>query len=124
MNGIPLILLSLFFVWSSSFYQNKTGAIIKSNLQTTENLKVQFAKKRVEGDHQIMISEIVYRIPENIKDKISQPFFAAKPTGQCSGLGLSLSNDIVKAHVGTLKVSYKTEEGTKSVLDLPTASKK
>jgi signal transduction histidine kinase len=43
-------------------------------------------------------------IPESIKDKIFQPFFTTKPTGQGTGLGLSLSYDIVKAHGGELKV--------------------
>jgi C4-dicarboxylate-specific signal transduction histidine kinase len=43
-------------------------------------------------------------IPENIKYKIFQPFFTTKPTGSGTGLGLSLSYDIVKAHGGELKV--------------------
>jgi hypothetical protein len=46
-------------------------------------------------------------IPDSIKDKIFQPFFTTKPTGQGSGLGLSLSYDIVKAHGGQLKVETK-----------------
>ena len=50
-------------------------------------------------------------IPEAIKDKIFQPFFTTKPTGQGTGLGLSLSYDIVKAHGGELKVETKEEEG-------------
>ncbi|ULQ52762.1 sensor histidine kinase [Flavihumibacter fluvii] len=48
-------------------------------------------------------------IPQKVMDKIFQPFFTTKPTGQGTGLGLSLSYDIVKAHGGDLKV--KTEEG-------------
>jgi two-component system, NtrC family, sensor kinase len=51
-------------------------------------------------------------IPEHIKDKIFQPFFTTKPTGQGTGLGLSLSYDIVKAHGGELKV--ETIEGAGS----------
>jgi signal transduction histidine kinase len=49
-------------------------------------------------------------IPDSIKEKIFQPFFTTKPTGQGTGLGLSLSYDIVKAHGGELKVD--TTEGT------------
>jgi two-component system, NtrC family, sensor kinase len=49
-------------------------------------------------------------IPDSIKEKIFQPFFTTKPTGQGTGLGLSLSYDIVKAHGGELKV--ETTEGT------------
>jgi two-component system, NtrC family, sensor kinase len=51
-------------------------------------------------------------IPQNIKEKIFQPFFTTKPTGQGTGLGLSLSYDIVKAHGGELKVETKEGQGT------------
>ena len=50
--------------------------------------------------------------PDNIKDKIFQPFFTTKDTGQGTGLGLSLSYDIVKAHGGQLKVETKEGKGT------------
>ena len=51
-------------------------------------------------------------IPDAIKEKIFQPFFTTKPTGQGTGLGLSLSYDIIKAHGGELKVESKEGEGT------------
>lgn len=53
-------------------------------------------------------------IPEDIKDKIFQPFFTTKPTGQGTGLGLSLSYDIVKAHGGELTVESYTGPETKN----------
>ena len=50
-------------------------------------------------------------IPQKVFDKIFQPFFTTKPTGQGTGLGLSLSYDIIKAHGGEIKVETKEGEG-------------
>lgn len=63
-------------------------------------------------------------IPEEIKEKIMQPFFTTKPTGQGTGLGLSLSYDIVKAHGGELKVEIATaeQEGTTFIITLPVSN--
>ena len=58
-------------------------------------------------------------IPSNALDKIFQPFFTTKPTGQGTGLGLSLSYDIIKAHGGELKVESKKNKGTKFFVQLP-----
>ena len=58
-------------------------------------------------------------IPESIREKIFQPFFTTKPTGQGTGLGLSLAYDIVKAHGGELKVESEEREGTEFVIQLP-----
>ncbi len=57
-------------------------------------------------------------IPQNIVDKIFQPFFTTKPTGQGTGLGLSLSYDIIKAHGGELKVETKEGEGSMFIIQL------
>jgi two-component system, NtrC family, sensor kinase len=57
-------------------------------------------------------------IPQKVLDKIFQPFFTTKPTGQGTGLGLSLSYDIVKAHGGELKVETKEGEGSKFIIVL------
>jgi two-component system NtrC family sensor kinase len=59
-------------------------------------------------------------IPKNLVDKIFQPFFTTKPTGSGTGLGLSLSYDIVtKGHGGELKVETKEGEGTTFIIHLP-----
>jgi two-component system, NtrC family, sensor kinase len=58
-------------------------------------------------------------IPQKILDKIFQPFFTTKPTGQGTGLGLSLAYDIVKAHGGELKVETKEGEGSEFIIQLP-----
>jgi signal transduction histidine kinase len=57
-------------------------------------------------------------IPSSIVDKIFQPFFTTKPTGSGTGLGLSLSYDIVKAHGGELKVETKEGEGSEFIIQL------
>ncbi len=57
-------------------------------------------------------------IPQKVLDKIFQPFFTTKPTGQGTGLGLSLSYDIVKAHGGELKVETKEGEGSEFIIVL------
>jgi signal transduction histidine kinase len=60
-------------------------------------------------------------IPQNIVDKIFQPFFTTKPTGSGTGLGLSLSYDILKAHGGEIKVESHGGEGTEFVIYLKTS---
>ena len=66
----------------------------------------------------ITVSDNGAGIPENIVDKIFQPFFTTKPSGQGTGLGLSLSYDIVKAHGGKLSVESQIGEGTQFILQL------
>lgn len=59
-------------------------------------------------------------IPDAIKDKIMQPFFTTKPAGEGTGLGLSLSYDIiVKAHKGTININSKEGEGSEFIITLP-----
>jgi signal transduction histidine kinase len=58
-------------------------------------------------------------IPQSIIDKIFQPFFTTKPTGQGTGLGLSLAYDIAKAHGGEIKVESKENEFTRFIFQLP-----
>jgi signal transduction histidine kinase len=58
-------------------------------------------------------------IPKKVLDKIFQPFFTTKPSGEGTGLGLSLSYDIIKAHNGELKVETKEGEGAEFIIILP-----
>ena len=55
-------------------------------------------------------------IPEKILDKIFQPFFTTKPTGQGTGLGLSLAYDIIKAHGGEIEVRTNEGEGAEFII--------
>ncbi|MBD0277488.1 MAG: histidine kinase, partial [Flavisolibacter sp.] len=62
-------------------------------------------------------------IPQAVADKIFQPFFTTKPTGEGTGLGLSLSYDITtKGHGGELKVETKEGEGTEFIIFIPLLS--
>jgi len=61
-------------------------------------------------------------IPESIKEKIFQPFFTTKPTGQGTGLGLSLSYDIIKVHGGEICLETKENEGSTFTIELNTKS--
>jgi two-component system NtrC family sensor kinase len=81
---------------------------------------VSVSTKRINGKVEILVADNGNGIPQKVLDKIFQPFFTTKPTGQGTGLGLSLSYDIVKAHGGELKVETKEGEGTVFVIHLPT----
>ena len=58
-------------------------------------------------------------VPEAVKNKIFQPFFTTKPSGQGTGLGLSLSYDIIKAHGGEINLQTKEGLGTTFIINLP-----
>jgi len=85
-------------------------------------LLVVVSTKRLNGKVEIKIKDNGNGIPEKIVDKIFQPFFTTKPTGQGTGLGLSLAYDIIKAHGGEIKVNTKDSEGSEFVIQLPTTS--
>ncbi|HKC35386.1 MAG TPA: ATP-binding protein [Chitinophagaceae bacterium] len=73
---------------------------------------VTVSTKRINNKVEVSVKDNGKGIPQRVLDKIFQPFFTTKPTGQGTGLGLSLSYDIVKAHGGELKVETKEGEGT------------
>jgi signal transduction histidine kinase len=87
----------------------------------TENYDptVSVSTKKVNDKVEIKVADNGNGIPSSIVDKIFQPFFTTKPTGQGTGLGLSLSYDIVKAHGGELKVETKEGKGTEFIIQLP-----
>jgi signal transduction histidine kinase len=81
---------------------------------------VTVSTKNLGDKIQISVKDNGNGIPEAIKEKIFQPFFTTKPTGQGTGLGLSLSYDIVKAHAGAFEVESKEGEGCEFIISLPT----
>jgi len=82
---------------------------------------VSVSTKKKENVIEISVKDNGNGIPEPIKEKIFQPFFTTKPAGQGTGLGLSLSYDIVKAHGGELNVETKEGEGSEFIIKLPVA---
>ena len=79
---------------------------------------VSVSTKKSKDKVEIKIKDNGNGIPQKVLDKIFQPFFTTKPTGQGTGLGLSLSYDIVKAHGGELKVETKEREGAEFIIQL------
>jgi two-component system NtrC family sensor kinase len=80
---------------------------------------VSISTKKMDNKVEIKVSDNGNGIPQKVLDKIFQPFFTTKPTGQGTGLGLSLSYDIVKAHGGELKVETKEGKGSTFIIQIP-----
>ena len=89
----------------------------KLNIEEYEPI-VSIQTKSVYDKIEIKVSDNGNGIPQKVLDKIFQPFFTTKPTGQGTGLGLSLSYDIIKAHGGELKVETKEGEGSQFTIQL------
>jgi signal transduction histidine kinase len=80
---------------------------------------VKIATAKQQDKIEIRVADNGTGIPASVKEKIFQPFFTTKPTGQGTGLGLSLSYDIVKAHGGELRVDTKEKVGTTFIIQIP-----
>jgi len=113
-QDIGRVLINLF---NNAFYathqkQKTAGPNYKPTLEVSTSVNDGFAEIRVKDNGS--------GIPEHIKDKIMQPFFTTKPTGEGTGLGLSMSYDIlVKGHNGTIEVDTKENEYTQFTIKLP-----
>ena len=113
-QDIGRVILNLF---TNAFY-----AVNQKKQQGVDGYEptVSISTKKIGNKIQIQISDNGDGIPQKFLDKIFQPFFTTKPTGQGTGLGLSLSYDIVtKGHGGELKVETRENEGTKFIIMLP-----
>jgi signal transduction histidine kinase len=112
-QDIGRVLLNLY---NNAFYavDKRQGAEGKEYVPT-----VSVSTKKTRNSVTISVSDNGGGIPENIKEKIFQPFFTTKPTGSGTGLGLSLSYDIVKANGGEIKLSTGEKETTEFIIQLP-----
>ena len=89
-----------------------TNAFLCSNRKEKQNGDdyepiVSVSTKKINNTIQLTVKDNGNGIPQKVLDKIFQPFFTTKPTGEGTGLGLSLSYDIIKAHGGEIKVETK-----------------
>ncbi len=112
-QDIGRVLLNLF---NNAFYS------VNEKLKTAnENYKplIFIQTKKIDDKVEMIVSDNGNGIPKNIIDKIFHPFFTTKPTGEGTGLGLSLSYDIIKAHGGEIRVETKEGEGTQFIIQLP-----
>jgi two-component system, NtrC family, sensor kinase len=104
-----------------NLYNNAFYAVAEKKKNSPENYDptISVGTKNVRNKVEIRVADNGNGIPQKVLDKIFQPFFTTKPTGQGTGLGLSLSYDIVKAHGGEIKVDTKEGEGGEFVIQLP-----
>jgi len=104
-----------------NLYNNAFYAVNEKKKTADENYQptVSVQTKKIADKIEIIVKDNGNGIPQNIVDKIFQPFFTTKPTGQGTGLGLSLSYDIIKAHGGEIKVETKEGEGAEFINQLP-----
>jgi signal transduction histidine kinase/ligand-binding sensor domain-containing protein len=104
---------------NNAFYAVSEKQKAESLLQKAYEPIVSVSTKRINDKVEIKVSDNGNGIPQKVLDKIFQPFFTTKPTGQGTGLGLSLSYDIVKAHSGEITVATKEGEGSEFIIQLP-----
>ncbi len=104
-----------------NLYNNAFYAVNEKSMQQAASSEptVSVTTKKLNNAIELTVKDNGNGIPKNIVDKIFQPFFTTKPTGQGTGLGLSLSYDIIKAHAGDITVQSKEGEGSKFTIRLP-----
>ena len=104
-----------------NLYNNAFYAVMEKKKTQGEDYEPTISVSTKKTNHKIIITvrDNGNGIPQKVKDKIFQPFFTTKPTGQGTGLGLSLSYDIVKAHGGEIRMQTSEGEFTEFEIQLP-----
>jgi len=113
-QDIGRVLLNLI---NNAFYAvNQKAKTAGANYKPIVELSTSHTNDQIE----IKVKDNGNGIPDNIKDKIMQPFFTTKPTGEGTGLGLSLSYDIVvKSHGGNILINSAEGNGSEFIINLP-----
>jgi len=104
-----------------NLYNNAFYAVNERNNELAVGYEptVSVSTKKTGNSIEVRVRDNGNGIPQGVLDKIFNPFFTTKPTGQGTGLGLSMSYDIVKAHGGELKVERKGGDGAEFVVQIP-----
>jgi signal transduction histidine kinase len=97
---------------------NAFYAVTEKKKQSGDDYKptVWVSTKKITGTIELRVKDNGIGIPKKTLDKIFQPFFTTKPSGQGTGLGLSMSYDIIKAHGGEIKVETHEGEGSEFII--------
>ncbi len=120
-QDLGIVLLNLF---NNAFYatnEKQKKLSVSQDLTGLDNYKPMISVQTQKSGNslRITVSDNGDGIPNAIKEKIFQPFFTTKPTGSGTGLGLSLSYDIISANGGEIKVETEEGKGTRFIIQLP-----
>ena len=104
-----------------NLYNNAFYAVTEKAKQQPKDYEptVSVSSKKMDNKVILTVKDNGNGIPQKVIDKIFQPFFTTKPTGEGTGLGLSLSYDIIKANGGEIKVESIEGEGSQFLVELP-----
>jgi len=114
-QNVGRVLLNIF----NNAFQSVTEKMKTVQLGLEYEPTLSVSTKKLDGKVEIAIKDNGVGIPHRILDKVFQPFFTTKPPGQGTGLGLSLSYDMVKAHGGELNVNTREGEYAEFIIMLP-----
>jgi signal transduction histidine kinase len=108
---------ALLNLYNNAFYATQQK---KTQLNGQYQPEVRVSTRCQDGKVEIRVRDNGGGIPDDIRQKIFQPFFTTKPTGEGTGLGLSLSYDIItKGHSGEINVQSKAGEYSEFIIKLP-----
>ena len=107
-----------------NLYNNAFYAVNEKNISTHSagqqyEPTISVSTKKLKDKVEIQVKDNGNGVSQNILDKIFQPFFTTKPTGQGTGLGLSLSYDIILAHGGEIRVESTAGQSTNFIIQIP-----